>query len=62
MNHEDNSLLIHYLTEQGHSWPEIQQVLSKLNEHDQRTIRESVFDSIETGSFNLEKIVEEAKQ
>lgn len=60
MTAEDKELMIHYLTEQGHSWDEIERVLGKLEDWDERSIRESVFDSIEHGTFNLSAIIKEA--
>jgi hypothetical protein len=38
----------------------VQAVLKKLEEYDKKVIRESVFDSIERGSFSLDAIVAEA--
>ena len=57
----DNELLIQYLTAQGHSWPEIEDVIAKLDEYDKRTVHESVFDSIARGTFRLEEVIAEAK-
>lgn len=62
MTNDDSALMIDYLTEEGLSWVEIEHVLTKLKEHDQRVFRESVFDSIDSGTFNLNAIVEEAKK
>ncbi|MCG8650085.1 MAG: hypothetical protein MI861_09640 [Pirellulales bacterium] len=60
MTHDDDALLVHYLTEQGYSWPEIERVIEKVNAHDAKIVRESVFDSIASGSFNLKAIIAEA--
>lgn len=57
---EDDAFLIEHLTALGHSWNEIEQILAKLAEHDRRSVRESVFDSIERGTFNLSAIIAEA--
>ncbi len=57
---DDNTLLIEHLTEQGLNQHDIEQVISKLNQRDKQTFRESVFDSIERGSFNLKAIIAEA--
>jgi len=61
MNHDDNALLIEYLTEQGYPWTEIENVLEKLQEYERRVHRESVFDSIASGSFDLESLLKELK-
>ncbi len=60
-NTDDDGLLIHLLTQEGHSWPEIQSVLQELREHDNQTMRESVFNSIESGTFDLSAIIEAFK-
>lgn len=57
---DNDNLLIEHLTQTGHSWLEIERVLAKLAEHDKRSIHESVFDSIERGSFDISKIIAEA--
>lgn len=58
----DDNVLIEHLTELGHSWAEIERILAKLAEHDKRSIHESVFDSIERGTFNLREIIAEATE
>jgi DNA-binding transcriptional MerR regulator len=52
--------LINWLREQGHTPAEIDKIVAKVREYDQRTVHESVFDSIERGSFDLKKIIREA--
>jgi hypothetical protein len=59
MNDDDNTLLIQYLTDQGLESAEIEQVLAKLAELDQRAIRESVFDSIADGTFDFKAFIAE---
>lgn len=61
MNADDRAQMTDYLTQQGHTPEEIERVLAKLREHDRQTIHESIFDSIERGSFNLQQIIAEAK-
>lgn len=61
MTNDHDALLIHYLTEQGLDWPEIERVLARVREFDKRTVRESVFDSIEQGSFRLDEIIAQAR-
>ena len=58
---DNDAVLAHLLTEQGCSLEEIEHILRKLREHDQRTIRESVFDSVEAGRFDLKALIEEAR-
>lgn len=52
--------LIAWLEDQGHGEEEISQILTKLDEYDERTLHESVFDSIDSGKLNLVEIIKEA--
>ena len=61
MLESENYPLVELLTQQGCTDKEIERVLIKLGEFDERTTRESVFDSIATGSFNLKAIIAEAR-
>lgn len=61
MSSEDNAMLINFLTQKGRSWEEIEQIISELKELEEMTVRESIFESISTGQFGLDSIVEEAK-
>lgn len=60
MANSANDSLSEHLSEQGLDSLEIQAVLRKLDEYDKKIIHESVFDSIERGSFSLEAIIAEA--
>ena len=55
----DDAVLIDFLRQESCSWHEIEIVLRRLREYDNRTMRESVFDSIASGTFSLKKIIEE---
>ncbi|MEM9585809.1 MAG: hypothetical protein AAGA03_00895 [Planctomycetota bacterium] len=57
MSNDQDALLVHQLTEHGLSWSEIELVMARLDEYERRTVRESVFDSIERGSFSLDAII-----
>lgn len=52
--------LIAWLQDRGHDNAQIARILSKVAEYDARTVHESVFDSIESGQFDLSKIIDEA--
>lgn len=52
--------LIGWLREQNHSDEEIELIMLKVAEYDKQTTRESVFDSIDAGHFDLGKIIGEA--
>ena len=60
MSETQHAQLIAWLQDQGHSTEEIQKIIAKVNEFDERTMHESVFDSIGAGSLDLAKIIEEA--
>jgi len=59
-DHQQHAQLIVWLENQGHSSEEIEKILAKVDEYDKQTVHESVFDSIESGKFNLADIIEEA--
>ena len=52
--------LISWLTERGHTPDEIGKILAKVADYDSRTINESIFDSIDTGEFDLSSLIKEA--
>lgn len=58
----DEASLTDFLRLRGHNDDEVQKILAKLAERDSLTARESVFDSIEAGTFNLDAIIREALQ
>ena len=55
-----NAQLIAWLEEQGHSVAEIEKIMVKVAEYDAQTVRESIFDSISSGTIDIEKFVREA--
>ena len=57
---ENEQQLVEYLKQRGHSQGDVDKILKRLADHDEETFRHSVFDSIESGSFNLEAIIKEA--
>jgi hypothetical protein len=52
--------LVSWLTERGHSPEEISKILAKLAEYDAQTTHESIFDSIETGDFDIAAAIKAA--
>lgn len=52
--------LVAWLTERGHTPDEIAKILAKVADYDARTINESIFDSIDTGDFDLSSLIKEA--
>lgn len=51
--------LVAWLEDRGHSPEEIERILAKVVEYDARTIHESVFDSIDSGAFDLATLIKE---
>ena len=49
-----------YLKAQGHSSKDIRKIFNKLDEYDKMTVHDSVFDSLEKGTFTLKAIIQEA--
>lgn len=60
MSDNQHAQLIAWLEDQGHTPAEIEKILAKVAEYDDRTMHESVFDSIGSGSLDLAKIIDEA--
>ena len=52
--------LVAWLTERGHSPEEIAKILAKVAQYDVETVSGSIFDSIDSGDFNIAAIIEEA--
>jgi hypothetical protein len=60
MSESLNEQLIAWLQEQGHTPAEVDKIMAKVSEYDAQTLHESIFDSISSGSIDIEKIVREA--
>ncbi|MEO0532194.1 MAG: hypothetical protein AAF266_16735 [Planctomycetota bacterium] len=60
MSDHQHAQLIAWLEDRGHTSDEIDRILAKVKEYDERTVHESVFDSIESGAFDLAKVIDEA--
>jgi hypothetical protein len=60
MPESPNEQLIRWLEEQGHSPAEVDKIMAKVAEYDAQTLHESIFDSINSGTIDIEKIVREA--
>jgi hypothetical protein len=60
MSHSSHAELLAWLEEQGHTPAEIEKVLAKVAEYDAQTVRESIFDSIHSGTINIAEFVREA--
>jgi ferritin len=51
-----------FLAKQGHDEQAVKKILAKLAEYDRNMVADSIFDSLENGTFTLEAIVAEALQ
>ncbi len=56
----DYSLLIEWLEERGMSEEEIQRVLTKVREYDEKTMHDSVMESIGSGRMTLDGLIKDA--
>lgn len=52
--------LVQWLESQGHSDLQIRRILAKVAEYDSQTLHESIFDSIDSGDFDIAKLIDEA--
>ncbi len=55
-----NAELVGWLTERGHSPEEIAKILAKVAQYDMETVSGSIFDSIDSGDFDIAAIIDEA--
>jgi hypothetical protein len=60
MLESNHTELIAWLEGQGHTPAEIEKVLAKVAEYDAQTVRESIFDSINSGTIDIAEFVREA--
>jgi len=52
--------LIAWLSTQGHSELQIVRILAKVAEYDNRTLHESIYDSIDSGDFDIATLIDQA--
>ena len=52
--------LVEWLKSQGHSDQQIQRILAKVEDYDSQTMHESIFDSIDSGDFDIASLIDEA--
>ena len=57
---EDYKVLVEWLTERGHSEDEIQKILARVRDYDEKTQHDSVMDSIGSGRMSLDALVNDA--
>ncbi len=57
---DDYAALVKLLKERGHSDEEIKLILAKVRQYDERTMHDSVMDSIGAGRMNLDALIKEA--
>jgi hypothetical protein len=60
MSDSRHAELIAWLEEQGHAPDEIEKVMAKVAKYDDQTVRESIFDSINSGAIDIAEFVREA--
>jgi len=57
---KENPEIVSYLQDQGFSPDEVVKIVAKLQSYDDQMRHGSIFDSLEDGSFSLDKIIKEA--
>ncbi|HRX78162.1 MAG: hypothetical protein H6821_13880 [Planctomycetaceae bacterium] len=60
MSDDEDKILAEFLQQRGHTEDEIAKITRRLAEHDAESMRESIFDSIAGGTFNLDDIIKQA--
>lgn len=55
-----NRTIVEFLTNRGYSQVEIDKILAKLANYDEKTVNDAVFDSIGQGTFTLDEIIRQA--
>jgi hypothetical protein len=60
MSDTKHAELVAWLKEQGHTPAEIEKVMAKVADYDAQTVRESIFDSINSGAVDIAEFVREA--
>ena len=60
MSERSDEALVEFLKLRGHSEEEIEKIVARLAMHDESMLRQSVFDSIEAGTFNLDELIKSA--
>jgi len=58
---ENRQTIIDWLKERDHSPEEIDAILHKLDQYDDRVVRQSFFDAIETGEISIEAFLAESQ-
>jgi hypothetical protein len=59
MSAQDDQVIRDFLTQRGHSSDEIEKILVQLAQYENATLRKSVFDSIDAGGFDIDRIIKE---
>jgi hypothetical protein len=57
---KENQEIVGWLKQRGHSPEEIEKILEKLTAYDQAVVRDALFDSMNSGSFDIEEVIRQA--
>ncbi len=57
---KDQQEIRQWLAEREHSPEEVEQIMKQLENYDAQAVRDSIFDSIDTGQFDIEQVIAEA--
>ena len=57
---KDQQEIRQWLAERDHSAEEIDRIMGQLESYDAQAVRDSIFDSIDTGQFDIEQVIRKA--
>ncbi|MBC8354945.1 MAG: hypothetical protein H8E66_23450 [Planctomycetes bacterium] len=60
MSDDEDKILEEFLQQRGHTEEEVAKITKRLAARDAESMRESIFDSIAGGTFNLDDIIKQA--
>lgn len=52
--------IVKFLQERGHTTEEIDKIMARLADYDEKMVRDSLFASFSSGSFNIESIIQDS--
>ncbi len=60
MSQKDDQVIKDFLSQRGYSDEDVAKIMDRLVQYENETLRKSVFDSIDAGGFDIDKIIQEA--
>jgi len=60
MSDDSRKQIVEWLASRNHSADEIEQIMARLDQYEAEVVRASIFDSVDTGQFDIEAIIRDA--